>query len=139
MIVERSFQRVPGVGPADIPSGNEAIKALAAGGVRRDGGARSGLRTVLRYPSARDRVTAALDAIAADHGVSRFELEELSVPDFGLDRDRTLHRRAGLATADVVVADDDGKVRISWMTATGRRQKTAPAGCAGSGRTRSPW
>jgi hypothetical protein len=122
---ERAYRRIPNQGPADRRTGNLCIKALAAYGTR---GAPEleRLARVIKYPSGRERVEAALDAIATAHGVSRAELDELTVPDHGLDTPGRLEARADTATA-VLRLDEDGETHLVWRTATGRHQKTAPA------------
>ena len=121
---ERSLRRVPQHGPANRTLATLCIKTLAAYDTR---GAPEleRLRQVVKYPSARDRIDAALDRIATSHRASRQELEELTVPHHGLDSAGRLVRRVGDATAYLAL-DHRAQLRLRWQTDSGRRQKTPP-------------
>jgi hypothetical protein len=73
----------------------------------------------------RERVAAAMDGAAERAGVSPEDLEETSVPDFGLGDDGVAARRVGEYEALLAVTPDD-RVQLSWRDPNGKALRGVP-------------
>ena len=121
---ERCFQKVPGIGPASSRLGSACVQAL---GAMPDGAGvaqLSGLTSKVRYASGRQRLDTALDAAASRLGRAREDLEELAVPELGLDPSGRRQVRLGDFTAELSIADGLGALR--WLRPDGRAQVSVP-------------
>ena len=122
---ERCFKKLPGFGPASPRLGNAAMHALGA----MPGGAGVPLLSVLsgkvRYASGRRSLDSALETAAERTGQSREDLEELSVPDMGLDADGVRRVPVGDFTAELAVVDAES-VALRWLKPGGKAQASAP-------------
>lgn len=123
---ERCFRKVPGWGPAAPALGNACVLAL---GMMGDGDEVAAqlvrIETRVRYDAVRGRVKERLGEMADDAGVSVADLEETSLPRFGLDDDGV--RREVLGDATAVITMEPGGPVLSWLGADGRSRKTVPA------------
>ncbi len=82
------------------------------------------LHDKIRQRPLRAGITAALDRVAADSGVSREHLLERSVPHFDLDASG---RREHVLGGHVATLSADGGVTLGFRTAAGRDLKGVPA------------
>lgn len=122
---EKAFKKIPGVGPTAAAVGNACIYVL--GNTRGLEGVShlSRLKLKIKQNNTRRLILKYLDEASKKLGVSPSEIEELSIPDFGLQdgkksfkfEDYTLH----IAIADL------GKVNLSWEKPDGSAQKTTPS------------
>lgn len=118
-----AFRKVPDYGAGSVKIGNACVYAL---------GALPGLRSVsmlnellqkVRYPSARKLIEKALEDAARANNMSRVDLDELAVPDFGL-KDGRLAQDFGEVRGLMTL--EGGKTALSWIKADGKAQKTPP-------------
>jgi hypothetical protein len=79
----------------------------------------------IKYPSARKLVEKALDEAAKRNNMTRDDLMEVSVPDFGLDSNGELRETFGEFTAWVKV-ESEQKVVLLWEKSDGKIQKGVP-------------
>jgi hypothetical protein len=82
------------------------------------------LRATTRDRGRLKRIDAALDVAAERAGLSRSQLTERLVPDFGLDQDGRKRVRIGDSTA--VVAAEGARAVLTWEDVAGRRQRSVP-------------
>ena len=123
---ERCFKKVPGIGARSVKLGNAGLQAL---GTLAEGGGVAELSRLagkVRYPSARKQIEKVLLAAAERAGKSMDELQESSVPDFGLDPEGLLKERVGDFTALIRISGSD-QVALSWADAAGKVRKSVPA------------
>ncbi len=119
----RCYRKVPDYGPLSPKLGNAAAYALShAGGVVGLGPLARVLAKV-KYPSAKKQIDRYLSEAAERAGVTRDELDEISVPDFGLD-DGVRQQTLGEHTAQLVLVGT--KAELRWLNAKGKPQKTVP-------------
>ena len=118
------FRKIPGIGARSVKAGNACLAALAELGA--PGAAQlARMRTRAKLPSVRERVGAAIEGAAERAGVSADELEETSVPGFGMDGDGVSVRLIGEFEA-LLSATADDRVQLSWRDAKGKARRGVP-------------
>jgi hypothetical protein len=118
-------KQIPRYGPFSAKTGNAAIRAL---------GAMSGLQGIMqlrrlsrrvRHVTARRLIDQALTTSAIRAGLSREDLDELVVPDYGLV-DGRLRMELGGYAAELVVKGPR-EVEVRWFKADGTPLRSVPA------------
>ncbi|MCM2389341.1 DUF4132 domain-containing protein [Streptomyces albipurpureus] len=124
-LAETSLRKVPGIGPRNPKVANAAVTALAR--IEGEGALAelARLATRVTYKATLKMIGTALDVRAEAAGLSRAEIEELSVPSYGLSAVGRGEHPVGDATALLEVQGT--KALLSWRTGAGRAVKTAPA------------
>lgn len=124
-LTETSLKKVAGVGPRDPMLANAGVFALG----RMDSGFAVGqlarLKSRVTFKTTLKEIEKALDAAAARAGLSRADLEELSVPSFGLEADGTRTEQLGDVTATLRVTGNDAT--LEWRDAKGKLLKNPPS------------
>ena len=119
------FRKMPSIGAVSVKVGNACVYVL---------GQIPGLDSVsmlnemlkkIKYPSARKLIEKALDSAAQRNGMTREDLDELSVPTYGFNNDGALREAMGEFTS-VVSIGDDRKVSLLWEKQDGKTQKSVP-------------
>jgi len=119
------FRKVKDVGAVSPKVGNACLHVLGQFPGLISVSMLSELLQKIKYPSARKLVEKALDAAAQRNHMTREDLMEISVPDFGLDPRGELHQSLGEATA-VVSIEAEQKVQLLWQKSDGKFQKSIP-------------
>ncbi|HAP59730.1 MAG TPA: hypothetical protein DCR93_09560, partial [Cytophagales bacterium] len=124
-LAERSFKKIPDVGPAMAAVGNASIYVLANSKGLEGVSHLSRLKLKVTQNNTKKLIQKYLDEASDKRGVSGEEIEEISIPDFGL--------KGGQKT----VAFDDysltltltgvGKTTLVWTKPDGQSQKSVPA------------
>lgn len=120
------FRKISNVGAVSTKVGNACLFVLGELPGIESVSMLNELMQKMKYPSARQLIEKALDAAAMRNNMSRDDLDELSVPDFGLASNGQLHRAIGDVTAVIEVAPDCN-VDLMWCKTSGKLQKTLPA------------
>jgi hypothetical protein len=110
----------PGYEPRSIKVANACVRALGELGGDEAVAELVALRAGIRHRTLLKQVEAALETAAASAGVTKPQLLERQVPDFGLDRDGRKETRVGEATAVLE------RGVLSWRSASGRPLKSVP-------------
>lgn len=122
---EKCFRKVPGYGPRSAKLGNACLWALSAMPDAPYAAAELfRLQTRLKLPSTRRMLDARLSELAEVSGISVEEMEDVSLPDFGLDSAGRSTTRLGHSTATISVGANGATV--AWE-AGGQALKSAPA------------
>lgn len=119
------FKKIPGVGARSTKVGNACIWTLGALPGLSGVAELQRLTQKIKLPSARKQIDAALATAAARNGLTRADLDDLAVSDFGL-RDGVIRRDLGPFTAEIVIERLDGAA-LHWRQADGRTQASLPA------------
>ena len=123
-LAERCYQKIPGVGPTAVALGNACFNALSrVPGVEGISGL-SRLHLIIKQANARKLIQRYLDEAARRLGMSRYEAEEIAVPDFGLVEGKKTIMFDKYAL--VVTIEGIGKVRQQWYRPNGTPQKSVP-------------
>ncbi|GAA2208921.1 hypothetical protein GCM10009850_043790 [Nonomuraea monospora] len=124
-LAESALRKVPHLGPRHAPTATSAIHALA----RLDGddalAQLARLAVTVTHRGTLKVLDGVLGAKARALGVSREEVAELGVPDYGLTEVGRLVQAVGDSTAELTVTA--GKAALSWRNDKGRTVKSPPA------------
>jgi Domain of unknown function (DUF4132) len=129
-VIELSLKKLPGTGPRAVKLANAGVFALGRMDSLAAVGQMARLKARVTFKTTLKEIEKALDATAARQGVSKADLEELSVPSYGLERvgkadfefgkDDSISARAELRVVN-------SSVRISWFDANGKALKNPPS------------
>ena len=120
------FRKVPNIGAVSTKVGNACVYVLGQLPGLDSVSMLNELNQKVKYPSARRLIEKALDQAAMRAGMDRFDLEELSVPDYGLDQQAEVRRDCDGYQAVISLQSKD-VVQLMWQKdATGKTQKTVP-------------
>jgi Domain of unknown function (DUF4132) len=123
---EKCYQKVPEIGARSGSLGNAAIRSLAAMvGEPRAAAELFRLRGKIKYGSARRLISACLADLALKTGCTIEEMEDFSLPFYGLDGESRLTARFGSAWVELSVTPT-GTMQ-QWFNASGKRVKGPPA------------
>ncbi len=124
-LTEKAFKKIPGVGPTAAAVGNACLYVL--GNTRGLEGVShlSRLKLKIKQNNTRKLILKYLDEASKKLGVSPSEIEELSIPDFGLQEGKKSFKFDDY-TLHIEIADL-GKVNLSWEKPDGSAQKTTPS------------
>ncbi|MGK5546273.1 DUF4132 domain-containing protein [Streptomyces sp. URMC 127] len=124
-LVAHALRKVPGTGPRSPKLANACVLALS----RTDGDAAlaelARLAARVTYKGTLKQLDTALTARAEALGLSRAEIEELAVPDYGLTGVGRGTHTLGDCTAELAVRS--GKAVLTWTNASGKAVKSVPA------------
>src|SRR5262249_57734620 len=76
----------------------------------------------VKYPKIKARIDAKLNGVAKRAGIGRAELDEISVPTHGLDRDGS--RRVAFAQGEAVFRVARNSATLDWFNDAGKRLKS---------------
>jgi hypothetical protein len=119
------FRKIPGVGAQSLKVGNACLWALSAMPGRRGVAQLQRLQQRVKYVSVQRSIGAALESAAQQAGLSRADLEDLSVPTYGLEAG-LLRETLGAYAAEIAVLGTR-QVELRWITPGGARQHADPA------------
>jgi hypothetical protein len=124
-LAERCFKKIPGVGPAAAGVGNACIYTL--GNTRGLEGIShlSRLRLKIKQNNTRKLVEKYIEEASIKLGVSSSEIEELSIPNFGLEDGCKTHVFDDYSLE--ISIEELGKVNLIWRKPDGNTQKTVPS------------
>jgi hypothetical protein len=122
---ERCYRKIPNFGAGSKRLGNACLHALSEMPDGKGVAHLSRLAGKVRYASGRAQVERALEGAAQRAGQTREDIEELAVPDFGLDADGVYTQQLGEHTAEIAILDG-AEVKLGWLKADGKRQKSVP-------------
>lgn len=125
--VKRCFVTLPGVGIKSEKLGNAALWALQN---MPDGKGAPYLAHILarnKYPKVRKKINAALDAAAAEAGMTRSTLDELTAPDHQMpDGVKRLTIGQGESEGAAILTIESCKVHLIWEDVKGITRKAPP-------------
>ncbi|MFS8180272.1 DUF4132 domain-containing protein [Pseudovibrio denitrificans] len=123
-IAEKSFRWLPRAGPCAGPMGNAAIHALASSNTFSSLLSLASLKSLIKQRKTLDLIDTYVQQNAQKFGLSPAEVEERSVPDFGLVEGKRLEVfddwRLEITCSPAV------RVRTQWIGPTGKAQRKPP-------------
>lgn len=123
---DKCFRKLPGIGARSVSLGNAALWALSEmADEPRAAAELFRLRERIKYASTRKGIDARLGDLAGKSGQTVEDLEDLSLPDFGLAADGVAVFRVGDARAELTVRADAAV--LQWFSRDGKPLKSAPA------------
>jgi Domain of unknown function (DUF4132) len=121
----KCYHKIPGIGPVCHKAGNAGLWLLGEIGTFQAIDCMEKLRQKVKNQAIQKQIEKYLNLAAQKTGLSREDLEELSIPTYNLDRDGTFQQALGTATATIKILGTQ-KVELSW-TNNGKLQKSVPA------------
>jgi Domain of unknown function (DUF4132) len=129
-IVELGLKKLPGTGPRAVKLANAGVFALGRMDSLGAVGQMARLKARVTFKTTLKEIEKALDATAARQGVSKVDLEELSVPSYGLERVGETDfefGKEGVISARAELRVVNSSVRVSWFDANGKALKNPPS------------
>ena len=120
------YRKEPGIGPRAVRVGNACITALGMMGTPDALGQLALLKVRVKFGGAQAAIDKALNKLAEKLGVPRDDLEEMSVPSYGMTEVGCLTQQIGDFTAELCVIDSR-RAELAWKRADGKPQKSLPA------------
>jgi Domain of unknown function (DUF4132) len=117
------YRKIPSFGQRSTKIGNACLMALKLIPGMASASQMERLRASIKLPSTRKLIEKALNESALNSGMSRFDLEELATPDFGL-QDGCV--RVPFGNAFAVLEVDGTHVNLRWFGADGKARKSEP-------------
>jgi hypothetical protein len=121
-LAAKCFRKIPGKGPLAAGLGNACLLALSQNGLPGVA-ALARVRGKIRQTNTQELIARYIAQESEKLGVSPAEIEDMAVPDFGLENGR-LVEELGEYTATLTLTD--GKAETEWQKA-GKPLKSAPA------------
>lgn len=120
-----AYRKIPHQGERATKVGNACVLMIGASDHPDAVSMLAIIKTKARTKTTRNSVNKQLDKTAERLGVSRAELEEMSVPAFGLQQVGVLHEQLGDFTAELEVGTKS--CVLQWRKSDGKLQKSVPA------------
>jgi Domain of unknown function (DUF4132) len=120
------FKKVRNLGARCPRVGNACFYSLSVTTTEAAAGELTRLNQMVKQPSARKLIGKSLDRAAELSGQSREDLEESTVPDYGLDASGSYQQAFGEFTAKFSISGPEA-LQLSWRKAAGKVQKSVPA------------
>lgn len=120
-----AYKKVPQIGPRCVRVGNACVWALGQMGLEGVGQLAI-LKLKVKFGTAQKLIVYSLQETAKKVGLPAEELEEMSVPDYGLAEVGLWRESFGDFTAELVVTGTNS-AEIRWFNADGKQQKSVPA------------
>jgi hypothetical protein len=120
------FKKVPFIGARCPRVGRACLYSLSVISLPEAAAELTRLDQVVKQPSNRKVIGQSLDRAAESSGLTREELEENSIPTYGLDADGRLKQTIGNFTAEYSVTGPDS-FELVWRKTDGKLQRSVPA------------
>ncbi|MBK1790821.1 DUF4132 domain-containing protein [Persicirhabdus sediminis] len=124
-LAEKSFKKIPGQGPMCVIVGNACLYTLANSKGLHGISQLSRLKYFIKQTNAKKIIDSYLQEEAEKRGIKAYEIEEIAVPDFGLQLGSREDEFDGYKLQLNLVSP--GKTSLQWLTPEGKAQKTKPA------------
>ena len=120
------FRKIRGLGPRAVKVGNAGVYALSQINDPLAVGQLALLKVKVKFGSAQKEIEKAFILAAERSGLPREELEEMSVPNYGLTDVGVCEEKLGDFTARLKVIGTDS-TELVWLKPDGKTQRSVPA------------
>jgi Domain of unknown function (DUF4132) len=120
-----AYRKVPQMGPRCVRVGNACVWALGAMPRAAGVGQLAMLRARIKFGTAQKGIEKALETAAGHAGMSLHEIEEISVPTYGLQEVGVKSEKLGEFTLELAVTGTSS-TELRWYRPDGKRQKSVP-------------
>jgi hypothetical protein len=124
-LAEVCFKKVKWVGPRCPRVGNACLYSLSTTASEESAAELSKLDQIVKQPTAKKRIGKSLDQAAETTGQTRADIEEKSVPTYGLDAQGKLKQTFANYFAELSVIDSRD-VELNWYQNDGKALKSVP-------------
>lgn len=124
-LIERAFQKIPGVGPTAAAVGNAAIYLLSNAEGLEGVSHLSRLKLKISQNNTKKLIEKGIEEASEKLNVTPEEIEEMAVMDFGLKNGQ---KESAFKDYTLKLAvEENGKVSLRWFTPEGKEQKSPPS------------
>jgi hypothetical protein len=120
-----AYRKAPGVGPRCVRVGNACVGALGRMPGREGIGQLALLKVKVKFGTAQKSIDSALAEAAKRAGLPKDEIEEMSVPTYGLQEVGVRREFFGEYHAELVVTGASS-AELRWFKPDGKRQASVP-------------
>jgi hypothetical protein len=120
------YRKIPGVGPRAVKAGNAGVYALSLINDPLAVGQLALLKVKVKFGSAQKEIEKAFNAAAERSGLPRNEIEEMSVPAYGLTDIGVCEEKLGEFTARLAITGTTS-TDLAWVKPDGKTQHAVPA------------
>ncbi len=120
------YRKIPGIGPRAVKAGNAGVYALSQINDPFAVGQLALLKVKVKFGSAQKEIEKAFNAAAERSGLPREELEEMSVPTYGLTDVGVCEETMGEFTARLTITGTT-TTELVWVKSDGKTQRAVPA------------
>lgn len=120
-----AYRKVPGVGPRCVRVGNACVWALGRMPGRKGISQLALLKVKVKFGTAQKGIDSALAEAAKRAGLPKDEIEEMSVPTYGLQEVGVRRELFGDYNAELVVTGTSS-AELRWFKPDGKRQASVP-------------
>jgi Domain of unknown function (DUF4132) len=120
-----AYRKVPLMGPRCVRVGNACVWALGAMPGKEGIGQLALLEVRVKFGTAQKGIEKALSSAAKRVGMPLEEIEEMSVPSYGLQGVGVRHEQIGEFGAELVVTGTSA-TELRWIKPDGKRQRSVP-------------
>ncbi|MEZ4869033.1 MAG: DUF4132 domain-containing protein [Caldilineaceae bacterium] len=120
-----AYRKLPGVGPRAVKVGNACVWALGEMPGLAAVGQLAILKTRVKFGTAQGGIEKALHTAAERQGISRAEIEEMAVPEYGLTGVGVRRETLGEFTAELMITGTTS-TELRWFKPDGKEQKSIP-------------
>jgi hypothetical protein len=121
-----AYRKVPKIGQRCVRVGNACVWALGEVKDSNAVGQLALLKVRVKFGTAQKLIETALEKAAKRASLPKEEIEEMSVPNYGLQEVGKLNEKIGEYSAKIIVKGTD-EVNLLWFNAEGKSLKSAPA------------
>ena len=125
ILASRTFEKIPGVGPAAASIGNACIYTLAHSKGLEGVSHLSRLKLKIRQNNTQKLIQKYIEEASKKLGISSHEIEDLAIPDFDLVNGEKLAEFNDYSFK--IKIEGIGKVSSTWIKPDGQPQKSVPA------------
>jgi hypothetical protein len=123
---ESSFKKVTGQGPRAPKLGTACVHSLATMNTKESIAQLTRVQAKAKHASVKTQIEKALGSAATKSGMSVDDLQDIGVPDFGMQEVGKLTHDFGTWSAQLTI-DDSNSVSLSWVSANGKTQLSVPS------------
>jgi len=120
------LRKIPNIGPVSARVGFACVNVLAEMPGMEAVSQLSRMRVKVKYAVALKLIEKALNGAAERAGIQRDDLEDMAVPDYGLDAGGKHSYKLGDCSADMVLARPRSEIELHWKDAAGKSVKAPP-------------
>jgi hypothetical protein len=125
-VTQSCYRKIPGVGPRAVKVANAGVFALSQINDPAAVGQLALLKVKVKFGTAQKEIEKAFTAAAERSGLPRDEIEEMSVPTYGLTEVGVGEEKLGEFTARLTVTGTTSTA-LTWVKSDGKPQRTVPA------------
>lgn len=121
------LRKIPNIGPVSARVGFACVNTLAEMPGMDSVAQFTRMRAKVKYAVALKLIEKALNGAAERTGLSRDDLEDMAVPNYGLASDGRRCERFGECSVDLALVPETGEIELQWKNAAGKSVKSPPA------------